>query len=850
MRPYALLYVYRRRLRAHAVQELLAGLGVAAAVALIFAVTVADGSIAGSASAVLHKVIGPASLQLRARGQEGFDARLLGQVEQLPGVKQAAPLLEETASVTGPNGRHVTLDVAGAEVSLTILDGLAHTLPRAVLAEDGMGLTRASANALGITPNDVGAGPSHGVLLKLRGTASSLKVTAVLGAETVGSLSQAVVALMPLSALQQLAGLPGRISRILVQTQPGREAAVRGELQRLAAGRVTVAPADQDVALLRQALRPSDLASGLFAAIAGLLGFLFAFNAILLTVPERRQAIADLRLSGTRRAAIMQMVMFQAMCLGLAASIVGVLLGYALSLGAFHLSTGYLSTAFALGSGTVLGVKPVVLALIGGVLATCLASTVLLLDLRASRALDEVYFHDGVPGSALDGRAQRRLALGAIGLLTVTTAAFVLAPALALPATALLAVATVLAVPLVFAGVLRAAGALTRHVQTLTILPVALTSLKATTLRSLALAATGALALFGAVTLGGARDDLIQGLGNLANAYNAPADVWVLNQGDPLAVNSFLSDGDASRIARVPGVASVTTFQSEFINVGDRRAWMIARPPDANGQLLGSQMVHGNAASAAERLQESGWITVSQELAGEHHVGVGDTLTLPTPTGDVPFRVAATTTNFGWSAGAILMNTADYGRFWGTSVPSALGVSLTPSANLADSYRGIVAAVGHGSGLEVFTAHGRAARFNAIAKEGLGQLQDIATLLIVAAIVAMAAALASAIWQRRPSLAALRLSGTRPSRLRRILLMESALMLGAGCLTGVVAGVYGQVVIVAYLKHVTGYPVSSVAASLRPLEILALVIVVVLVIVAVPSWFASRVSPALALEDE
>jgi len=80
--------------------------------------------------------------------------------------------------------------------------------------------------------------------------------------------------------------------------------------------------------------------------------------------------------------------------------------------------------------------------------------------------------------------------------------------------------------------------------------------------------------------------------------------------------------------------------------------------------------------------------------------------------------------------------------------------------------------------------------------------------------------------------------------------MESVLMLGAGCLTGVVAGIYGQVVINSYLKQVTGYPVASISASWRPLEILALVVVVVLAIASVPGWFASRVAPALALEDE
>jgi putative ABC transport system permease protein len=174
MRPYALFYVYRRRLRVHAVQELLAGLGVAAAVALIFAVTVANSSIAGSARDVVRAVTGPASLQLRARGLEGFDEHLLGRVEQLPGVEQAAPLLEQTATIVGPDGRHVTLDVAGADVSLTILNGLAHTLPIAVLSRQGVGLTRASADILNITAGDVREGQATGVSLKLRGSAFPL----------------------------------------------------------------------------------------------------------------------------------------------------------------------------------------------------------------------------------------------------------------------------------------------------------------------------------------------------------------------------------------------------------------------------------------------------------------------------------------------------------------------------------------------------------------------------------------------------------------------------------------------------------------------------------------------------
>jgi putative ABC transport system permease protein len=846
MRPRALAYLYLDRLRVHAAQELLAGLGVAIAVALVLATTIASASIASSAGEVVHAVVGPASLQLRARTSDGFDEHLLARVEHLPGVARAAPLLEQTATIRTPNGNHVTVDLAGADTSLVVLDGLAHRLPIATLSPGGLGLSRKTARALALPSTDGQAGE---VTLDLRGTATPIRVSAVLGPETFGALSQAQVAVMPLKDLQEISGLEGRVSRILVQTQPGRESAVRSELAPLAGGRIAVTAATEDVTALKQALRQSNQASDFFAAISALLGFLLAFNALLLTAPERRQTLAELRVDGTRRAGIVQVFASQALLLGIVASAVGLLGGYLLSLGVLHESTGYLDEAFTLGSSTVLSARPLLLVFFGGVLATCVASAIPLLDLRRGREFDAVYAQGGVPGNALSARGQRLLAVAAAVLLAAATAVFVLAPSLALLASAFLALASVCTVPLAFMGVLRVARTLTERYQRLGLLSAALTSLQATTLRSLALASTGAVALFGSVALGGARNDLLRGIHGFAHSYSADASIWVSNPGDNQTTSDFVDDGQAARIARLVGVARVNVFQGGFVQLGNRRAWIIARPAGAARNVLRSQVSSGNSGRAITRLGEGGWIAVSKQIAEEEHVGIGGAFTLPTPSGDVRSRLAATTTNLAWPPGVIFMNTSDYTRAWGTSAPTALGVQLRPHANEAQARRAIAVALGPSSGLEVATAGTREASIDALAGEGLDQLGEISTLLLLAAILALAAAGTSAVWQRRASLAELRVDGVKPPRLRRVLLVESALMLGAGCLTGALAGIYGQVVIDGYLKRITGFPVASLAASFRPLELFALVIVVVLAIVAVPGWLASRVDPMFALDD-
>jgi putative ABC transport system permease protein len=107
---------------------------------------------------------------------------------------------------------------------------------------------------------------------------------------------------------------------------------------------------------------------------------------------------------------------------------------------------------------------------------------------------------------------------------------------------------------------------------------------------------------------------------------------------------------------------------------------------------------------------------------------------------------------------------------------------------------------------------------------------------------AMAAAMGGMIWQRRPSLAALKVHGYPEPELWRALLLESGLLLGAGCLVGAVFGLYGQVLLSRALETITGFPVFYSAAGLVALAILALVTAVAVAMLAIPGWLAVRVA--------
>src|SRR6202044_615341 len=109
-------------------------------------------------------------------------------------------------TLVGPSGRHVAVYLAGADLSLATLDGLAHTIPRQSLSADGISLSTATAAALQLPPTARRGESEPPLSLLLRGRAYPRKVSAVLGKEAAGALAEARIAVMPLTDLQALAG--------------------------------------------------------------------------------------------------------------------------------------------------------------------------------------------------------------------------------------------------------------------------------------------------------------------------------------------------------------------------------------------------------------------------------------------------------------------------------------------------------------------------------------------------------------------------------------------------------------------------------------------------------------------
>ena len=836
MRPANILRLWRVRLRARLVQECLAIVGLAAGVALLFASQVSSSSLQSSVAELSRGVDGAATLELLARDPRGFPQATLGRVRRIPGVRVAAPLLEAGAEAVGPRGSE-SVELVGADSSLSELGGtlVRHTALAPVGGIGAVVLPAPLARTLGVTRF------GQELTLQLAGHTVQAPLYTELHARQIGPLIDTPVALAPLSFAQEATGLGARVSRILVQPAAGAEARVRAALTALAGGRLNVEASTYDEALFAKAAAASNQSTALFAAISALVGFLFAFNAVLLTVPQRRRLSADLRLAGYPPRTVIAVMLLDAVALGLAACVLGLALGEELSVHVLHSNPAFLSLAFALGSQRTVSWQDVALAVGGGMCAAVVAVLSPLREVlsRELAALDSPRVGSGGAGASI-GSAPA-LALAGLACLAGATTVLLAAPDAAVPGMVLLFGALLLELPLALSATLalvkRLAGTFTS-----TVPHVAVMELSAARARAVAIAATGAVAVFGSVAIQGAHHDLLAGLDRAAHELNAFTDVWVAPAGSyNLLQTAPFAPTRQAQLARLPGVRAVGLYRSGLLDYGERRVLVIAPPRDATPLLASDQLVQGSARQASARLRARG---LAGALAGARRrtpparrpgVHAAD----PRPA-DVSRRGAVHEHGVGarrdrderlrlrprvGQPGRKRIRGA--ARSWRLARPRRPRRS---NARWALRRHGAGGRNGPAARRPPARAQPRSARAphpdrhtdpdRRSARDGRGDGRAR-----VAAPAAPGQAQARGV--------------ARDALLWRMVLLESLLLVGVGCVAGALFGLYGQQLADRALAEAIDFPVVYSVSALAGLESLALVIATALAILAVPGYLAT-----------
>lgn len=816
-----LLLFYRRHLRVQPLRELMAVSGIAAGVALLFAVQVAHRSITGSFEEITRGAAGRATLELAARGPEGFDQRISEEAEHMPNVRAAAPIFEQPIVAVGPKGRRA-LTLLGATEQIDALRGRLSSEFQRVGESSQRGLlvmTEPTAHAIGVAP-----GGEVTVLVGER--TEHIALDATVPSDEIGPVAESPIAAAALPVVQALAHLPGRVTRTLIEPEPGREAALRRALSARFGATLNVRPIDTEAKLLGVAAGPEKQVTLLFGAISLVAGVILAYNALLLASNERRRFIRYLIETGTPDSVIVASLAFDALVLGLAGCALGLLAGDAISLIAYRTVPGYIEAAFAVGGQRVVGPQTVLIALGGGIAAAFAAATLPALAIIRSSGVIEPETVGRTFSLARKARPSER-AVFTCGLLLVclSAAAAALRPAITVLALVGFAVGLVVCLPMSTRCLLRLAHAASQHSRD----PAARLSvaeLRSSPARSVALLATGTIAAFLMILIGGSVVDVQSAVRRGAADLLSNANLWIKPGGaeNVYTTQAFAYTETQRDLQRLHIVSSALPWRDSFLDLPTRRVWVLGVPPQLPAQIVPSQLQHGSLSSADRHLREGGWVAISQTIADEHHLRLGERFTLPTPSGNATFRVAATTANYGWLPGAIVMNGADHARLWLSNTATQLAVTLKPGVSIARGKAAVEHALPARSALTVNTTDERRSEVGAALGSTLSRLNDTTIVVLITTVASVIALMMAAVWQRRGRLNSLIAIGMSFGQFARLIFYESGTVLLSGCVIGTAAGFLGQYLIDAWLHQTTGAPVEFAPAWQLGLRTIAIAV--------------------------
>ncbi len=815
------------------IQEAFVILGIAVGVALLFASQISSTSLARSVAQLNSQLIGSAQVQLEARGPEGFGEGRLREVRHLPAVQVALPVFEQEMTVVGPSGER-PVDLLGIDPHAVSASGplLRRFSAKQLAAQEAIALPAPLAS-------EIGAGPLIPVKLQIGVSFVETLVGATLSEADIGGLVHSPVAVTSTGYAQRLADARGKLSRIFVRFDPARAREARAALAGIATRwNLNLVPGEFDSRLFAVAVAPESKSEALFSGISALVGFMFALNAMLVTVPLRRRLIEDVRPHGATLWDTVKILLFDAAVIGVLACVLGLMLGDILSIAVFHSTPGYLAFAFPVGNSRIVTWQSAAIAVTAGIVAAVVGVLWPLLGILF-RPLQS-------PRGSTDHRRAwiaARLVVGVVSL-AVTTVTLLADAQATLIGNIMLVVALVVLLPLLFDILVALFGRVSVLLDGIgSALAVTELQTPQTRVRSLAIATTAAVAVFGVVEFQGTQKNLERGLDSSTRGVDSSTDLWLIPSGKTsIQATTPFKAIDTAALAHLTGVSRISTYRGSFLDWGQRRLWILAPGSSIEHPVPATQLISGNAGLASERIRHGGWAVLSYGLATEHHLHVGQAFTLPSPR-PLTLRVAALSTNLGWPPGAIMLGSNTYARAWTSSSPSAYEIQTTPGVSTTTVRNTVRKALASTPGIAVETAGEREQRHYAVAAQGLSRLTQIRLLVLISAVMAVTGAMGAMIWQRRDLIAFIKCQGYGEGVLWRWLLSEAFVLLMAGCSIGAIFGLYAQLLGSHFLATVTGFPIVFNIEGLAAISSFGLVSVIALAVVALPGYLVVRVPP-------
>ncbi len=638
-----------RSLGARSARSFLTIAGVALGVAVLFASLSAGSTMDAAVDRAAADEMGRAVLRVQALEERGFSSAAVHAAEQAVGVSVAAPALERQTYLAVSPSQTASAKLP-APVTVLGIDPVReialHDMPlasgRLLTATDGQSAliseTMASQERLGV-----------GDSISLNGTVAAgpqpFRIVGIVQGDAPVPDAGGRLIFVPLASAQTLFGTTG-VTRVDLGVQAGTSVnSLTNQLERTINSEPYLLSRQADLAgSLRTEMADFRSALLLVAAVVLFAGAFLIFNTLSMTVSERAREVGLLRAAGTTRSQVMSFVLLQALLLGVAGSVLGVLGGVCLA----GLSLSWVQSAGPIAlAAPAISAASIGIAIVVGLLVTLAAA--LEPAWRASRIPPVEALRRG-PAAGVAGPARLRwlflifgvlgvaaLAIwpgssgGAVGTGGVAAGGSAMWGPLAVYGLFFLAV---LLVPLLLGPLLRVAGIPFRVFRNEERL--ARSSLARDPSRTALTAGALVVGLAMVVALGTAAENVPK-IGTAWLAETIPGSE-VLTSIRPVST----TDPIRAELAAMPGVRSVSPiglFGVPYQGVRQEAAAIVGRDYLADGRLV-FVSDGGDRTAALTALDAGGSVVLPESLADQGGIHVGDELTFATGPSSARLRVA------------------------------------------------------------------------------------------------------------------------------------------------------------------------------------------------------------------
>jgi putative ABC transport system permease protein len=312
-----------------------------------------------------------------------------------------------------------------------------------------------------------------------------------------------------------------------------------------------------------------------------------------------------------------------------------------------------------------------------------------------------------------------------------------------------------------------------------------------------------------------------------------------------------LPESLARELTAVAGVREVDALRTMSIPYLGRQIVLNVADLDVFARHTQYPFLEGEPTAVFAEVVGQDSVIVSENFSHRFNARRGDRLTLPTPVGPRSFRIAGVSIDYSSDQGTIVMHWGIFRKYWTERVVDAIGVFLQPGASVDAVAAEIKQRFGADHRLFLFS--------NQAFKREIYQLIDQSFLItyaleaiaIVVGILGIATALYTSVLDRARETAILRALGAFRSQIRKIIMIESALLGLLGVGVGTLCGICLSLILVYIINRQSfgwtlrlAFPAETIAANLL------LIFVASLTAGVWPAWRAAKATVNEVLRTE